>query len=165
MFTSFTTTRNSSQSSIASASKLSSPQQTSEHLFGELASAYGFNGGVPSLPSRSSSPSPKTSRCIAPQFPTTSTAVSVPSPSPKNYEESYGLLASTTAFGAGVPSSTVHRAQKKLTSNTATSTPLTISRVSSSQSSSSHKDYEHGFGQLAASYDFGHAGPSFSMSK
>ncbi|KAF9043967.1 hypothetical protein BJ165DRAFT_1528546 [Panaeolus papilionaceus] len=158
-----TVTRNSSQSSFAPASNQSSPVQARENLFGELASTYGFNSGVPSIPSRSSSPSPKSSRCGAShhQSPAASTAVAVPSPPapPKNYEQSYGNLVATTAFGAGVPSLNLPSSQKKKAtseSRTATSTPLTLSRVpSSSHSSLSHKGYERGFGQLAKTYEFG----------
>ncbi|KAF9043962.1 hypothetical protein BJ165DRAFT_1528541 [Panaeolus papilionaceus] len=165
MFSNFTITRTSSQSSLAQASSQASSKQIPAHLFGELASTYGYSGSlqVPTLPSRASSPSPKSSRRTASQHPSpaTSTAIAVPPPSasPKNYEQSYGNLVSTTAFGAGVPSLNLPRAQKKTTtseSRSGTSTPLTLSRVpSSSHSSLSHKDYERGFGQLTKTYEFG----------
>ncbi|KAF9043970.1 hypothetical protein BJ165DRAFT_1478779 [Panaeolus papilionaceus] len=150
MFTSFTTTRTSSQQ----ASSSSNPKQNSERLFGELSSTYG-------LPSRSSSPSPKsTCRGDSHYQSATSATSSVSSPgSTKNYEETYGNLASLTGlgFGAGVPALSVPRTHKKPKTGSAASTPSTLSRVASSAGShtSSHKDYEHGFGHLATTYELG----------
>ncbi|KAF9043961.1 hypothetical protein BJ165DRAFT_1478767 [Panaeolus papilionaceus] len=159
MFTSLTTTVTRTPSQQASSP--SNPKQNSERLFGELSSAYGFTGGlqVPSLQSRSSSPSPRSSRkdkSHSQSGATSTTPSARSSRSTKNYEGTYGKLASLIGlgFGAGVPALSVPRTHKKPKTGSAASTPSTLSRVASSAGShtSSHKDYEHGFGSAAASF-------------
>ncbi|KAF9043966.1 hypothetical protein BJ165DRAFT_1528545 [Panaeolus papilionaceus] len=170
MSTSITITHNSSQSSVAQAANPSNPKQSAEHLFGELSSTYGFNGAVPNLPSRSSSPLPKVSSNVEPHQLNNTSATSTVTPTSTgtpNYEESYGNLVSVTGLGTAVPCLNLPHDQKHHKSSTAPSTPSTLSRVPSSSGihTSLHKDYEHGFGQLVATQDSGSTMSSFSMIK
>lgn len=163
-FTSKYNSRNSSQTSFAPLNPSSSKQQNPERVFGELVSTYGFNGGVPSLPPKSSqSSSSKSSRHQSSVHPST---MVLPSTSTKNYEEAYSNLVSSYGFGSGVPC--LPPSQKKTKSSTKTS--LTRSSTpppsgSHSPPSTSSKNYELAFGQLASTYGFGGPVPSLPKRK
>lgn len=140
--------------SSSTASLLSSSNKSSsknwESSFAQLSSSYGFNGAVPSLPTKSSK-STKTTTSISTANPQSFTASpSVVRPT-KDYESAFGQLSSNYGFGGGVPSLPPTKPKK----SSKQSPPSPSPRHAAIHSGPSPKDYGAAFGSLSSSYGFG----------
>ncbi|PPQ85753.1 hypothetical protein CVT25_003072 [Psilocybe cyanescens] len=136
---------------LASSSTHQPSSKNWEASFGQLASSYGFSGGVPSLPkkTKSTKSDAKTSRASI----YTTTPSSSESRATRDYEAAFGHLLSAYGFGGGVPS---------LPSKASKSSKTTSPSSTSSMASRSSKDYQSAYGDLSSAYGFGAPGPSKS---